>query len=317
MHNLSRKAFVYALTASLLLLGFFVGMQGAHAAESLVIILSSKDSAPYKKTEGAFKKDLKKSLGNVQFETHYLAGDGVDVSQIVADTKKKNPALIYTLGSKATRAATKQIKDLPIIASFVMDDRKIKGASNATAVVLAHSVETQLQWLKKLLPKAHTLGVLYNPGENAQRIEVVNKQAEKLGLKLIAIKVGHPRDLPGALKDISKQADVLLGIPDKVVLSRKTAKEILLASFQNRIPFVGLSSTWVKGGAIYALDRDYQDIGEQSGQLAMKILQGTDVNTLPPETPRKVVYAFNRKALDHMKIDIPKAMMKNATRIFE
>ena len=86
---------------------------------------------------------------------------------------------------------------------------------------------------------------------------------------------------------------------------------------RNRIPFVGLSQTWVKAGALYALDRDYEDIGAQCGELAVKILQGTSPSALPPVTPRKVVYSINLRTARHMKLDISPGALRDAQAVIE
>ncbi|MCD6581287.1 MAG: hypothetical protein J7K90_05755 [Desulfuromusa sp.] len=57
-----------------------------------------------------------------------------------------------------------------------------------------------------------------------------------------------------------------------MVLNPKTAKNILLFSFRNKIPFIGLSNAWVKAGALYALERDYDDIGQQSAEQCVQVL---------------------------------------------
>lgn len=301
-----------------LILVYLIGLQPGRTDEGpLVVILSSNDSAPYKQAADAFKDHLKKNFDKIRFYSHSLKGDKNKVEKIVGDIKNRNPALIYVLGSLATRVAVQYIKERPIVAGFILDDSEVKDAPNATAVMLEHSIVTQLQWLQKILPDARTIGILYNPKENAQQIEIINKLVKKQGIKVIAIKVAQPKDLPGALKEVSKRADVLLGIPDKIVLSRKTARAVLLSSFRNRIPFVGLSSTWVKAGAIYALDWDYKDIGDQSGDLAKRIMRGIDVRTLPPEHPRKVVYSLNRKTIEHMKTEMTHSVMSDAMQVYE
>lgn len=301
-----------------LFLVYLIGLQPGRADEGpLVVILSSKDSLPYQQAADAFKDHLKKNFDNIRFYSHSLKGDDKNIEQIVDDIKNKNPVLIYVLGSLATRAAVEHINDRPIVAGFILNDSEVKDVPNATAVILEHSMATQLQWLRRLLPDVRTIGILYNPEENAQQIEVANKLARKQGVKVVAVKVVHPRDLPSALKEVSKRADVLLGIPDKIVLSRKTARGILLSSFRNRIPFVGLSSTWVKAGAIYALDWDYKDIGDQSGHLAKQIMRGTDVRALPPEYPRKVVYALNRKTIEHMNTEMTRSVIRDAIQVYE
>ena len=98
--------------------------------------------------------------------------------------------------------------------------------------------------------------------------------ADKFGLSLRAEKVSTPREIPAALKNLSKSIDVLWGIPDKIVFTQQTAKEILLFSLRNRIPLIGLSSSWVKAGALYALDWNYRDVGKTCGESAVAILKG-------------------------------------------
>ncbi|MCA9452115.1 MAG: hypothetical protein KC584_05745, partial [Nitrospira sp.] len=67
-----------------------------------------------------------------------------------------------------------------------------------------------------------------------------------------AKQVETPQELPDALDSLPGNADVLWGFTDSVVFSPETVKGILLFSFRNRIPFVGLSTSWVKAGAVYA-----------------------------------------------------------------
>src|SRR3989441_13041639 len=122
-----------------------------------------------------------------------------------------------------------------------------------------------------------------------------------MGLNLFARKVESPKDLPDALDSLNNRADVLWGVADQIVLNPQTVKPILLFSLRNRIPFVGLSATWVKAGALYALDRDYDDIGRQLGEMAGKILQGAAPGALQPASPRKVVYCINRRAAQVFK----------------
>jgi putative ABC transport system substrate-binding protein len=73
----------------------------------------------------------------------------------------------------------------------------------------------------------------------------------------------------------------------------------------------------VKAGAIYALGWDYVDMGNQCGVMAQKILQGTAVTALPTESPRKVSYALNRKAIEHMNIKLTSSVMNGAIEIYE
>jgi putative ABC transport system substrate-binding protein len=177
-------------------------------------------------------------------------------------------------------------------------------------------VKNQFQWIQRFLPKCRTIGVIYNPEENQKMIDVASRTAKQMGLRLDAQKVYAPSDLPKALRNLSKSADVIWGVADKIVLTPQTAKNILLFSFRNRIPFVGLSKNWVKAGALYALSCDYSDLGLQSGEIAFKVLKGSPIKSIPPARPRKVMYSLNQKTARHMKIEIPEALIRSAKEVF-
>lgn len=101
---------------------------------------------------------------------------------------------------------------------------------------------------------------------------------------------------------------------DKV---RATAQAVLLFSFRNDIPFVGLSAARVKAGAIYALDWDYEDVGKQCGELAPKILNGARAGGIAPVSPRKLTYALNLKTARHMRAQIPDSLVRGAVQVFD
>jgi putative tryptophan/tyrosine transport system substrate-binding protein len=245
-----------------------------------------------------------------------LQGDAKKAGHIFKEAKARQAQLILTVGSLATQAALQEVPDIPTVASMILNADELKQSPNATGVVLDFSLDTQLQWLQKVLPQAKTIGVLFNPKENRAKVDAATKIARALGLTLLTGEVETPQALPEALDTLARQAEALWGISDQTVLSPQTAEPILLFSFRNRIPFVGLSTSWAKAGAFYALDRDYKDVGVQCGEVAIKILHGTPVHTIPPLTPRKVVYAVNLKTAEHMKIDIPQALLDSAQQVF-
>jgi putative ABC transport system substrate-binding protein len=101
------------------------------------------------------------------------------------------------------------------------------------------------------------------------------------------------------------------------VFNPQTAQSILLFSLRHRIPFVGLSLSWVSAGALYALDRDYQDIGRQCGELALQVIHGARAGALPPSAPRKVVYSVNLKTARQLKVEIPHSLVEGAQKVIE
>ncbi len=313
----SRLTYSVAFLTAVLLFLVDVRPLAMAAGSRPIIMVTSQESPPYKEVLSGFRHAIASQNGAAaQLEEYSLQGNLQKAGQIFNEAKARQAQLILTVGSLATQVALQNAPDIPIVASMILNADELRQSPNATGVVLDFSLDTQLQWLQKMLPQTKTIGVLFNPKENRAKIDAATKITRSLGVTLLTGEVETPQALPDALDILARQAEVLWGISDQTVLSPQTAEPILLFSFRNRIPFIGLSTSWAKAGALYALDRDYKDVGVQCGEIAAKILHGTPVNTIPPLFPRKVVYAVNLKTAEHMKIDLPQAVIEGAQQVF-
>jgi putative ABC transport system substrate-binding protein len=285
--------------------------------EGAIVVLVSQDAPPYEEALAGFRRALEQEGVRTPITTHRLRGDEAVARPILEGARSGGVRLILTLGSLATRAAIREVKAVPIVAGLILSPADLGRAPNATGVVLEFDVETEFRWLRRLLPEQKNVGVLFSTEGNQARIDQASRVARALGLTLHARRVGSPRDLPEALESLTKRAEVLWGVADEVVLTPQTVQPILLFSIRNRIPFVGLSTTWVKAGALYALDRDYEDVGRQCAEMAIRILNGAPPGALRPATPRKVVYLVNRRTADLMRLDLRQDLLSGARAVIE
>lgn len=279
-------------------------------------VLTSQSSGPYDEALTGLRHALNQGGRQNTLTVFSLEGDATKAASFLQQIKKSEAQALVTFGSLATEAAVREALVIPLVASLVLNSNDLKQARNATAVLLDIPVETQLQWLRRFLPQHTTVGVLFNPQKNRDIITAAAHVAERLGLQLAGQEVNAPEELPHALQSLAKKADLLWSIAEPTIFSPQTAESILLFSFENEIPFIGLATSWVKAGALYALDRDYNDIGAQCGELVLKLLNGAHANALPPAPPRKIVYSVNMKTASHMKIDIPQALIDGAQHVF-
>jgi putative tryptophan/tyrosine transport system substrate-binding protein len=274
-----------------------------------ILVVANSTDVPYQQTITGFKGQIS---SQTKPEYIQLALAEVNTNKL-ADIK---PDLIFALGAEATQWAKHQTASIPIVATLVLKDDILKQSANITGVSLIYSLKTQFQWLKKFFPGQKNVAVLFNPSENATTVQTAITISQQEGFKLNPIPVETPKELPYALERLTSNVDILMAIPDETVMSVNTAKEVLLASFSNKVPFVGLSDNWVKSGALYALSWDYEDLGKQCASMAQKILGGSKIQSISPEQPRKVAYTINIKIAEHMNIEIPANLLKNAKMIF-
>ena len=301
------------LTRLLWLLLLTVSSVALCADAPLVVIIISSEAEAYQQVTKNFEAEMRKQRPEIQF----IQMSSSDVKKKLLSIKETQPALVFALGSDSVRKASQQLSDRPLLATMILGDNALQGQAHATAITLDMPIGKQLQWHRDFLPEAKRVGVLYNPQKNQEWVDQASRIADKLGLEIVAVKVTSPRDITSALKSLNNRVDSILAIPDKMVYSSNTAKAVLLFSFRNRIPFIGLSGAWVKAGALYALDWDYSDLGRQSADIALKILNGTKPEKIKSDVPGKSIYQLNLKTAKHMKLKINRKLIAAAEKVYQ
>ncbi|MDY6954416.1 MAG: ABC transporter substrate binding protein, partial [Thermodesulfobacteriota bacterium] len=152
----------------------------------------------------------------------------------------------------------------------------------------------------------HTL-LLYEEALNA---------CATLGLDLFAESIASQKDFPDAFKDLAKDIDSFLMIPDSKIYFPRLVEFLLLESLKQKIPVVGLSSAYVKAGALVAFDCDYEDLGDQAGELALSILAGKASGLARILRPRKVHLSLNLMAAKRMEVVIDSAIIERAHEVY-
>lgn len=298
-----------------LLLTLLLAVQStALFAGDRIVVVMSQGGAPYQQALTGFREQLQRQGVRAPVDVVELSADTAEPSTLA---KVPGASAVLTLGARATRETIRLYPDARLIATMILDAGDIAGAANAGAVVLEFPLATQLQWLHKILPRHKTVGVLFGAEKSPTHIEDMRRAAAQLGLRLHAEAIATPQEIPDALARLAKHADVLWGIPDPMVLNAQTAETILLFCLRNRIAFMAPSEVWVKAGALFALDRDYADLGAQAAELTAQVVRGAAPKSLPVATPRKVAYTVNLKAARHLRIELDPKLLRDARQGYE
>ena len=303
-------------TIGIIIMVFLSAFPLSAEADTKIAVLISNEGTPFEEALSGFQDVFRRQGIQAEIDLYRLAGDPARATAIVQKLKNGSAKVLYTIGSLATDTAAGEIHDIPIVACMIVRADNYRKTDNITGVVLEFPLETQFKWIRQFLPNSRNVGVVYNPRENRERIESAVRVAQKMGLVLFAQEADAPRDLPVALDMLERNVDALWGVVDNVVLTPQTTKNILLFSFRNSIPFIGLSESWVKAGALFSLDGDYADIGMQCGEVTLKVLRGTPPGSIPWAPPRKVLHSLNLNTARQMKIRIPDELISTARRVY-
>lgn len=309
------SSFKLSVRSALIVVYMFlcIGLNSVLAENSThILVITTSGGTPYQEAVTGFKASFPAQI-KVNFTELTLAQAQLLGVQEIGRIK---PELIYALGNNAAQWASEKVTRIPIVVTMLLKDDLLKQSANVTGVSLSYPFKTQFQWLKKFFPQKNTVAILFNPNENAALIKEAKEVSQQTGINLVTIPVGSPKELPFALEQLTNNVEVLLAIHDETVMSANTIKEVLITSFRNKVPLIGLSDNWVKSGAFYALSWDYYDLGKQCADQAQKLLKGSPVGSVHPEHPRKLTYTINAKISEQMNIEVPEDLLKNAKMVF-
>jgi putative ABC transport system substrate-binding protein len=74
------------------------------------------------------------------------------------------------------------------------------------------------------------------------------------------------------------------------------------------VPVVTGAESMVTDGGLATLGLSYYNLGYQTGEMAVKVLQGADISTMPVETQKEYNYTVNGDAVAAMNITLPQQL---------
>ena len=225
--------------------------------------------------------------------------------------RRMTPTTI-ALGERAMQYVQESVAAKSSIVCLALD------SAGRPGVTLVHSALTRLELLRQLLPRRLTLGALYiDDAAGRQDVSSLESAAQSLGLQFVTYPIDLQYSLDAQLERLSNKFDVLIGTYDLRIFSSSHAQSILLFSYKHRIPLFGLSDAWTRAGAIASVDWDFEDIGRQCGEIALKELRTPASNSKAASPPRRVVYSLNIRAERYFKIEFDENLQLRARKTFE
>jgi len=292
------------------------------AANDLIVVLKSREIEPYEIALKSFSETLRGKGYNPEVREYLLPADNRGKNDVLADIRKQEPRLILSLGSAATSQVSRAVQDTPVVFCMVLNPvasgfvhSMNAPGTNLTGGSLDIPARVQFDALRSIAPFVKKVGVIYNPRETGSVVQHAAEAAREMGLELVAVPITSEERVPEALKSLEKKVDALWSVADSTAFSSGSVEFILLHTLRNKIPFVGLSPGFVKAGALMALAADYEAVGLQCGEQAVKILMTHPPSSLPVTTPRNPTLYVNLKTAETIGLEIPPDRLKGAVVI--
>lgn len=243
------------------------------------------------------------------------------IAQDFVNTKKD---LIFAIATPSAQAAYNATKDIPIVITAVTDpvDAGIaksfeNSGTNVTGTSDGVPIGPQLEILKKILPDAKTIGIIYNTSEanSILQVNLLKKAAGEYGLTVKEVGVTNLSDVNSVLPTVLEDIDVLYTPTDNTVASAY-ALIVKLATEKN-VPVFCAEDAGVKVGGLISAGLDYYQLGRETGLMAIELIKGTKPSDLPIATQINPMIVVNTDTAKKLGITIPSDILESATLIGE
>jgi len=179
------------------------------------------------------------------------------------------------------------------LAIMALDLEKLVGNHILCGIDLRVPISFQLEIIKEKFGPGRKIAILYNKTENGDLIQRALKFATEKKLILEPLEVKDPSQIMERLGMILNQIDIILFIPDSVVISEKIVSHITKTALLKGVAVCGFNRFFYETGALLSFIIDYEEVGRQAAKLVEKLVR----KHICIFTPPKVKLLWNRRAL--------------------
>lgn len=303
----NEERFVHSeITMKLLCIHFFIMVSmiladSSHAWD--VLVVQNYRTKPYSEVIRGFKAAS-------AARTTELVMSEMNGAEALREIRKRRPDLILAIGMDSL-LTVKKISDIPIIYCMVLSPETVLGnEKNITGISMNIPPEKYLSALAKALPHLKRIGLVYNPRKTGAIVDKTHTAAEKMGIRLTALKAERARDLPRLLELLPEGLDAYWMIPDSTFTAPEAVEALIFYSMRSRVPIFTFSEKYLRMGAFLSLDLDAYELGKQAGEISVKVKSGVDVAAIPRTDAERAVPTINRTVAAKLGIVLNSSSLK-------
>ena len=248
-------------------------------------------------------------------------------NQIASNFASKDYDLICAIATPSAQSAYNAAKDRdtpvnytavtsPEEAGFVdKDGNNIGNITGTSDMVLA---DQQLKLIREMMPDAKKVGIFYSTNEANSKagIEAYEKAADKYDFEIITQGISASADMPMAADSLIKKVDCITNLTDNLVVSNM--QTYLEKANEAKIPVFGSEVEQVKLGCVACVGIDFIKLGEQTGEMAAKVLKGEkEAKDMEYESFKEGDVIINTAAADKIKMTISDDVKDQAKQTFD
>ena len=214
--------------------------------------------------------------------------------------------------------------DIPVVYTAVSDpaqaglaDNEGNSVGNITGSSDVLPVEAQLGMIRKLMPEAKKIGIIYTTSEanSISTIATYKELAGEYGFEIVDSGITAPSEVEMAAADLVGKVDCITNLTDNTVVD--ALQTVLAIANEKKIPVFGSEIEQVKSGCVASMGIEYVELGRQTGAMAAKILKGeATASKMPFISATKAELYVNTAAAGQIGMELDKGYIKDTAETF-
>lgn len=256
-------------------------------------------------------KNIEIDLQNAQGEQRNLK----TISQQLAESSD----VVLAIATPSAQSLANTTQTTPVIFSAVTDPVSAKlvesrehpgGNVTGTSDQSSDAISTQINLIKKVLPKAKTIGILYTQSEpnSVVQKDEAKRLLEEKGFSVVEKTILDSSNVKAAAESLMAEVDMVFVPTDNIISS--TMETVKQVSIKHKVPVFGGSTEMIAVGGLYNYGTNYEELGRQTARMLIRVLKGEKPENIAVELPEKLELHTNKEMADALGIDISKLESK-------
>ena len=252
-------------------------------------------------------KNIEIDLQNAQGEQRNLK----TISQQLAESSD----VVLAIATPSAQSLANTTQRTPVIFSAVTDPVSAKlvesrehpgGNVTGTSDQSSDAISTQINLIKKVLPKAKTIGILYTQSEpnSVVQKDEAKRLLEEKGFTVVEKTILDSNNVKAAAESLMAEVDMIFVPTDNIISS--TMETVKQVSIKHKVPVFGGSTEMIAVGGLYNYGTNYEELGRQTARMLVRVLKGEKPENIAVELPEKLELHTNQEMADALGIDISK-----------
>jgi putative ABC transport system substrate-binding protein len=224
--------------------------------------------------------------------------------------------LIFAIATPAAQAVANLTKTIPILVTAVTDPATAKlvktnrvPGTNVSGTSDRTPVDAQISLLKKLVPEAKTIGIMYCSSEanSVIQVEWAKESCKIYELDVIEGSVSNSNEIQQVAQSLVGKVDALY-IPTDNMLAAGMANVAMVAN-EAKLPVICGEEGMVATGGLATYGINYYGLGKRTGHQAARLLRGEEkISEMPIEYLEEFDFTYNKETAEKIGITIPEGL---------